>query len=426
MSSTESTAATPVEFLLRFERLLSDVSSALITASSAETPARIEEALRAVAEFFGVDRAGLLERSPDGRGFLRRATYAHPGIPLPLPEGVLIAEALPWYVGELDHGRVVRLARPSEVPPEACRDREFVERIGMKSHLAVPVRMGGRWRYILGLTSYTSEVDWPDDLVPRLRILAEMFAHAHEHARAEHELERLYLAAQEAIRVRDEFISIASHELRTPCTSLQLAVQALSRKYAGEPEDQRFLGTIERQVANLNVLVDRLLDASLVARGPLSLVRSSGVELADVARAAVAQLSAPLRASGSALSVDAPEPVVGSWDRVRLEQVAAHLVANAIKFGMGGPIQVLVRGEANLATLVVRDHGIGIPLPDQARIFDRFERAVSSRHYGGFGMGLCISKAIVEAHGGSIEVTSRPGEGATFVVRLPLGPDSSA
>jgi signal transduction histidine kinase len=103
-----------------------------------------------------------------------------------------------------------------------------------------------------------------------------------------------------------------------------------------------------------------------------------------------------------------------------LEQVATNLVANAIKFGMGRPIQVIVRGEANLATLVVRDHGIGIPLADQARIFGRFERAVSSRHFGGFGMGLYISKAIIAAHGGSIDVTSRPAEGATFAVRLPL------
>jgi signal transduction histidine kinase len=417
-------AAEPrVRHLLRFERVLSDVSSALIGASSAETPARIEEALRAVVEFFGVDRASLGSYSRDRGEASPRITYGRPGIPSATPPGTHIAEVAPWFVDELVQGRVVRFGCTSELPPEAWRVRELAERAGLTASLTVPVLMHGERCYALAVNSYTGEVAWPNDLIPRVRLLAEMLAHAYEHARAERELERLYLAAQEGNRVRDDFIAIASHELRTPFTSLQLAAQALSRKYADEPDAQRFVATIERQVANLDVLVDRLLDASLVAGGPLSLVRSV-VDLTDVARAAVAQLQEPLRRSGSALTVDAPEPVVGSWDRVRLEQVATNLLANAIKFGKGAPIGVIVRAQGNTATLVVRDHGIGIPPAEQARIFDRFERAVSARHFGGFGLGLYISKAIVDAHGGSIEVTSRPGEGSTFAVRLPLARES--
>jgi signal transduction histidine kinase len=414
-----SAAAGPrVEYLLRFERLLSDVSSALIAASPAETPARIEEALRAVVEFFGVDRATLGSYSHD-RSEGPRFTYGRPGIPMATPPGTRVADVAPWYANELYEGRVVRFGRRSDLPPEASSLRELAERTGLTANLTVPVLMRGEWCYALAVNSYTGEVDWPDDLIPRLRILGEMLAHAYEHARAAGELERLYLAAQEGNRVRDDFIAIASHELRTPFTSLQLAAQALSRKYADEPDAQRFVATIERQVANLDGLVDRLLDASLVAGGPPSLVRSV-VDLTDVARAAVAQLQEPLCTSGSALTVDAPEPVVGSWDRPRLAQVATNLLANAIKFGRGAPIDVIVRAQGKTATLVVRDRGIGIPPAEQARIFDRFERAVSSRHFGGFGLGLYISKAIVDAHGGSIEVTSRPGEGSTFLVRLPL------
>jgi signal transduction histidine kinase len=205
---------------------------------------------------------------------------------------------------------------------------------------------------------------------------------------------------------------------------MQLAAQSLSRKHVDKPEAgsdsvRRFLDTIGHQVANLNLLVDRLLDTSLIAEGHLQLLRSE-VDLADVVRTAVEQLREPLRASGSALTVDASTRVIGDWDRVRLEQVATNLIANAIKFGRGAPIEVVVRAVGSAATLVVRDRGIGIPFAEQPRIFDRFERAVSSRHFGGFGLGLYISKAIVDAHGGSIEVTSRPGEGSTFVVRLPL------
>jgi signal transduction histidine kinase len=409
----ERAARVEVEHLLRFERLLSDVSSALISAPSVEIPARIEESLRAVAEFFGVDRAALGSTLGDPGEPYARITYGRPGIGVVYPPGSRLADVTPWYAHELSQGRIVRIGRVSELPPEAWRAREMAEQYGLKANLTIPVLMHGlmhgEWRYVLSLSSYTGDVDWPDDLIPRVKILAEMLAHAYEHARAE--------------RLRDDFIAIASHELRTPFTSLQLAVQALSRKFASEPEARRFLGTIERQAANVNLLVDRLLDAAHVAGGPLSLVRSV-VDLTDVARAAVAQLQEPLRSSGSALTVDAPTPIVGSWDGVRLGQVATNLVANAIKFGAGAPIEVIVRAEGNAATLVVRDHGIGIPLAKQARIFDRFERAVSSRHFGRFGLGLYISKAIVDAHGGSIEVTSRPGEGSTFVVRLPLASES--
>jgi len=413
-----------VEYLLRFERLLSSVSSTLIAASSAEMPARIEEALCVVVEFFGVDRATLGERSLDGRDIVSRVVYGRPGLPPPLPLGTRLGAVGPWYAREIVDGRVVRVSRVSELPPEAGAERELALRLGIKAHLAVPILMGGECRYLMGLNSFTSEVDWPADLIPRVRILAEMIAHAHERARAERELERLYRAAQEAIQIRDDFITIASHELRTPCTSLQLAVQAVSRERVRKPEAvsdviRRSLGTIARQIANLNLLVDRLLDVSLIAEGHLQIVRSE-VDLADVARAAVAHLQEPLVVCRSTLTVDAPTPVVGSWDRVRLEQVATNLIANAIKFGMKEPIEVIVRADGDAATLVVRDHGIGIPPAEQARIFGRFERAVPQEHFGGFGLGLYISKAIIDAHRGSIRVMSCPAEGSTFVVRLPF------
>jgi signal transduction histidine kinase len=423
---TSSTGPVPeptCQHLLRFERLLSGVSSTLIAASYAEIPGRIEQALRAMVEFFGVDRAGLAERSPDGRDGFFRVTYGRPGAPLPVEVDASWADATPWYIGELLQGRVVCAGRLSDLPPEACRDREFAQQKGVKANLAVPVLMQAKWRYVVSLTSFTSEVDWPDDLVPRLRILAEMLASAYEHSQRERERERLYVAAQEAVRRRDEFISVASHELRTPCAALQLAVQALSRERPGELRVEsdavrRFLGTIGRQVANLSVLVERLLDVSLLAAGPLPIARTE-VDLADVVRSVVERVQEPLRVSGSTLTVDAPEPVLGSWDRARLEQVAASLVSNAIKFGMGAPIEVVVRAQGSAATLVVRDHGIGISPADQGRVFGRFERAVSTENFGGFGLGLYIAKSIVDAHRGSLAVTSRPGEGSTFVVSLP-------
>jgi signal transduction histidine kinase len=117
---------------------------------------------------------------------------------------------------------------------------------------------------------------------------------------------------------------------------------------------------------------------------------------------------------------------VGSWDRSRVDQIVTNLVANAIKFGPGKPIEIVLGEEAGTTRLSVKDHGIGVDPARQERIFDRFERAVSDRHYGGLGLGLYISRQIAQAHGGSIRVESAPGAGATFTVELPgAGPPVS-
>jgi signal transduction histidine kinase len=110
---------------------------------------------------------------------------------------------------------------------------------------------------------------------------------------------------------------------------------------------------------------------------------------------------------------------VGGWDRLRLEQITTNLLSNAIKYGPGKPIEITLAGDEQRATLRVRDQGIGIAAEDHGRIFERFERAVSPRRYGGFGLGLWIVRRVADALGGTIDVESRPGAGATFTVTLP-------
>jgi signal transduction histidine kinase len=123
---------------------------------------------------------------------------------------------------------------------------------------------------------------------------------------------------------------------------------------------------------------------------------------------------------GRPIFVHAEAPVVGIWDRLRLIQIATNLVGNAVKYGRGRPIDVTVRAEGGVAMLEVIDRGIGISDEDRERIFDRFERAVSERHYGGLGLGLWITREIVKVLGGEITVESTLGEGSTFTVRLPV------
>ncbi|MCP3059074.1 CHASE domain-containing protein [Myxococcus sp. K38C18041901] len=255
-------------------------------------------------------------------------------------------------------------------------------------------------------------------LVTRSQVNAR--AHA-EQASAEHR--RLADEAQAAVRVRDEFLSVAAHELRTPITSLKLQLQLLFRqlRQPGPLDTERLergVETCERQTTRLTKLVDSLLDVARLSSGRMEL-QLEDVELGELVRELARRFEMEAQSAGVRLEVDAPEPMTGRWDRLRLEQVLTNLMSNALKYGHGAPVDVRVLGDVELARVEVRDRGIGIAPEDAARVFDRFERAVSSRHYGGLGLGLFITRQLVEAHGGRIFLESHPGEGTTFIVHLP-------
>jgi PAS domain S-box-containing protein len=233
---------------------------------------------------------------------------------------------------------------------------------------------------------------------------------------------RLYNEAQAAVRARDEFLSIASHELRTPLTPLEIGLQRLLRPR--DPEGwhadrmRPALERCERQVRRLELLIDNLLDVSRISSGRLTL-QHDDVDLAEVVREVSQRFADQISASGSKLDLSVAGPVIGRWDRLRLEQVITNLLTNAIKYGRGRPMEMVCEGTATHGLVRIRDHGIGID-PDQiTRIFGRFERAVSARSYGGLGLGLYIARQIVDAHGGRIEVESWPGEGSLFTIELP-------
>lgn len=229
-----------------------------------------------------------------------------------------------------------------------------------------------------------------------------------------------------ALEARDQFLTVASHELRTPLTSLELQVEALLRlgRSAQAPpvSDARVQArcdAIVKQVKRLTVLIDTLLDVAKITSGRLELCRER-LDLAEVVRGVLASSQDAIRRSGSEVHLRAGEPVVGTWDRASLETAVSHLVSNAVKFGAGRPVGIDVAAAGDRAVLTVRDQGIGISAEDQRRIFERFERAVSERHFGGFGVGLWVARQAAEAHGGTIRVRSGPGDGAEFTVELPL------
>jgi signal transduction histidine kinase len=238
----------------------------------------------------------------------------------------------------------------------------------------------------------------------------------------------LYESARRSVQVRDNFISIASHELRTPLTPLKLQVQ-LIRSQLQMPERlsnpsylklfKELLDDAETQVDRLSKLVENLLDVSRITtnRLPLSLEL---VDFGDLVTSVVKRFSPQLSALKIDLKLNATPGIVGFLDRSRMEQVVINLLTNAMKYGLGRPIEVSVEKVGKNMVLTVTDHGIGIRKEDQKKIFGRFERFVSMRSFGGLGLGLYISLQIIELHEGKIEVSSRFSEGSQFVVTIPI------
>jgi PAS domain S-box-containing protein len=229
--------------------------------------------------------------------------------------------------------------------------------------------------------------------------------------------------SRHALRLRDEFLSIASHELRTPLTSLRLQMDGLVR-LASSPREQREarlsqkIDATVRQVDRLSSLIDSLLDVSRISSGQLRMQREI-FDLAETARDVVERWREAAIHAGCDLRCSLDGPVIASWDRTRFEQVLINLLSNAIKYGAGKPIDILLDTSQAEVRLSVVDRGIGVSVEDQQRIFGRFERAVAVDHYGGLGLGLYIARQIVENHGARIQVDSRPGAGSTFTLIFP-------
>lgn len=242
------------------------------------------------------------------------------------------------------------------------------------------------------------------------------------------EQRRQATALKEAIEARDIFLSVASHELKTPLTPMALRLQGLSRALDQQASSlfvqqvRSYTESAKRQIDKLAALVNDLLDVSRISSRRFRM-ELEPTDLAALARDVVARFEPEAQRAGSTLELHAPPTLMARSAKLRVEQVLTNLVDNAIKYGAGAPISVTLERDGELARLIVVDQGIGVEPENLSRIFERFERAVSERNYGGLGLGLYISRTIVESLGGTIQLRSTPGRGATFIVELPLQPE---
>lgn len=305
-------------------------------------------------------------------------------------------------------------------------DEEHYQRLQalhVRSAMIVPLATRGR---VLGAMTLVASTDgrYTEHDLLFAEELGRRAAVAVENARLYRESTEAVARAQEAVRARDEFLQIASHELKTPLTPLQLQLDTLDRELSkethGDGHLKRKVATAARQTARLGGLVDRLLDVSRVTSGRIVLDLEE-LELGQLLRDVAERFRDEAEAAGVELQVDLDGSLRGRWDRLRLEQVFSNLISNGIKYGRGRPVEVRAERAGDVIRVSVTDRGIGIDARARDRIFGRFERAVSVRHFGGLGLGLFIARHFTEAHGGVILVESQPDVGSVFTVMLPLG-----
>jgi signal transduction histidine kinase/PAS domain-containing protein len=405
-------------------RLLADAGPVLGSALEPEATARAvaQLAVRALADWClvftttdegGLRCAALEQRSPGTQGDLAAAfdrLLSQPG-GVPFRVAAVIASGAPQLFSPI----TAEAFEPGAVRPEIMR---LVRGLGAESAMAVPLAGQNRTLGAIVYGAASAERRYGARDLQVAQELARRAALALETARLHHE-------AQVAIRQREEFLSVAAHELNTPLASLQLTMQTIVLALEQTPVDLPFLrgraAAGERHSQRLGRLVGDLLDVSRVRAGQMHLARQQ-VDLVACVQAVLARLQVDVASAGIDVTLHAPAPVTGMWDQSRLEQVVTNLMTNAIKYGERRPVRVSVQSQQAVACLQVQDHGIGMTPELVARLFTPFERGVPAGQYGGLGLGLYITAQIVRAHAGTISVRSRPGEGATFTVELPRHP----
>ena len=290
-----------------------------------------------------------------------------------------------------------------DIPEEPIQTKFKGERILHTKKVTIYDEQGNP-EYLLGISDDITERKQAEDVSRRL---------VQEKAAREE--------AEKTLNLRDEFISIAAHELNTPLTALTLQLHLVDRlleTHGGKLLQDHFK-SCHMQVDRFAKLIENLLDATRASAGRLSIDKDEA-DLCEVIRRVLKWYEPELKKTHCTLTLDCDQTLTGFWDPLRIEQVVTNLLSNAIKFGSGKEIEISMRKEENMARLSVRDHGVGLSEEGKARIFNRFERAASMKTYPGLGLGLYISNQIVLAHGGRMKVESKLGEGSCFTVELPL------
>jgi|GEM_PF-1494586 len=404
-------------------RFLAEATTRL--SSSLDPRTTMESTVRVVAEHLA-DYCMLDVRSEDGQGLERVAAAARRADTQQVLEESRRLSSAPhpdsptWRVLESGQAMLV-----SEVPETLSEDsaldvrfRATLARLRPRSVMFVPLIARERTLGVLTVVSQDEARRYTERDLAFAEDVAWRAALAIDNA-------RLFRQAERAVEARDEFVAIATHELRTPLSALSLQLTALQRaveagRLPTEEKLRQSLVTAKRQTERLEQLIKHLLDVSRISTGGLELELEE-VDLAELVHWVVVRFEEKLAEAGCTAVVHADTPVRAKVDRLRVEQVVMNLLSNAMKYAPGHPVELRVERQGNMAVIGVRDFGPGISPEAQARIFERYQRATGKHSRDSLGLGLYVARQIARAHGGELTVESTPGQGAHFRLYLPLG-----
>ena len=399
-----------------------------------DTEQALRRILRLEADALGIERVNfwILENEP----LAIRCEQAYERSSQAYESGTrLLGSDYPIYFRALQLEQVIAAEDARRDPRTSEFAVGYLPAFGIGAMLDVPVWVEGRLAGVLCHEHVGPPRKWERSERAFCTAIAQLIAttlEVRERQRAEDALrdveekssrfEASAQSAREQVRVRDELFSVAAHELYTPLSALQLAVDALGTGRITAPADmQKGLALISRQVQRMTQLISNLLDVSRIQAQKIHL-SIERVDLRQLVEDVAERFTHVLVEANCTLRIEQKGEIVGSWDKSRLDQVITNLLSNAVKFGRGAPVSISSRIRGSTVELSVRNGGIGIPPESLPHIFDRFERAVPARTYAGLGLGLFIVRAIVEAFGGTVRAQSTPGEGTTMTVELPLRP----
>ncbi|MFC2000404.1 ATP-binding protein [Chloroflexota bacterium] len=419
-----------VQRKLEMEMTISRISSRFIGVSDMDEA--INASLADMGGLSGADRTYLFLLHDDGLTVDNTHEWCAEGV-IPQIENLqnLPADAIPWWMARLGSGDVIHIRDVSRMSEEAQAEKEILEAQGIKSLLVLPVSAGGNLAGFMGFDDVEETGEWSEDDLLFLRLCAESVGNALGRKQAEEELQQAYEEEKQLreqleleAKRRVEFLRAMAHELKTPVTTMMASSELMALELPEGPL-LSMAKNVNRGANNLNKRIDELLD---LARGEMAMIKlyRQPMEPLRLLSRVFDDMSPLVVDQGHTLSTELPPSLPKIWaDEDRLEQVLVNLISNANKY-MHEPGKITIRARAEDENLVVEVHdtGSGIAREEHERMFDPYYRLIDDReHRHGLGLGLALSKTLVELHGGRIWVESEIGKGSTFGFSIPLATD---